>query len=752
MNGKQDDIALFNGVLGDADVIKLYNYGSPPNISAISWSGSQTLEAWWRFEDNLLDSGPNGYHLTMAGDTQFATTSSGGRSTSVTSAGRLRTTANLPVGASSEMTQSIWVKPSSTMTGSGFTGGFGHYVNGIGVFFYNNAVNKVTYFAVSADGGNYISGGDFYSSEGIPHDEWGHIVMTKKVNGTASTWKLYLNGEQLDIYKSSNRTNTYFGSEVTYNHITGSTMNFGMFGGFANGEFKGKMDNPIVHSTALTDAEVKELYNGGYVVDPLTLSTAASVLAWWPLDGTYLDATGNGYNLALESGTVAYDSDVPYLKDSSVNFDATNKSLFVNSNIAGTSADTWQHTVTCWFKPTANGWSHITNISTATGSNNIVEYQSAFRVTNTGRLLVGGASGSFDVGPLVTVNEWQHIAYTRTGTNSIKYYLNGNVSTYTQIESVAGVINQFGIAVPWGAEQYGNGRIDNVTYHSSVLSDAQIAAIYNAGSSDVNVLSLDSAGSLEGWWDMNGDFLDRSGNRRHLHVNGAVEMSYPVSFNKSIVFSNNEPNYLAATTSDPALSDLDKNFTVSAWVKSTDGNYMAVSWGNPSAGKTRQMYIYSTTSYMVEFYGGGTACTTSTTIGDGKWHNIISTLSNDYKVNTYIDGVQVSVDKTITTSTVVAPPSGGSFWIGRAHYNGHYMTGSISDVSIHSRVLTKDECLEMYNNGTPRDLLTLLTAPDIFGYWRFNGDFTDSGPNGFDLAIANSGISPPAVYSSDIPY
>jgi hypothetical protein len=124
----------------------------------------------------------------------------------------------------------------------------------------------------------------------------------------------------------------------------------------------------------------------------------------------------------------------------------------------------------------------------------------------------------------IALNQWHFVAVEYDGTNAIGYIISaGNVV------SASGHVNPFYIAsndqllisVPW------NGLITNIQMYNTSLSRNQIVAVYKAGiGGPPTVLK-----NLVGWWPLNGDIKDYSGNGNN---------GYPTNgeFNGGLWYSN----------------------------------------------------------------------------------------------------------------------------------------------------------------------------------------------------------------------
>jgi hypothetical protein len=121
------------------------------------------------------------------------------------------------------------------------------------------------------------------SSISIPLNAWS--FLTAETSG--NTEYIYVNGVQEGSVGISSGSITYTSSTP---YVIGSdNYQYNSY----HEDFGGDMANVQEYSTALTSAQIQQLYSEG--VGGQTLGGTA-VVGWWPLDGNANDYSGNGYN------------------------------------------------------------------------------------------------------------------------------------------------------------------------------------------------------------------------------------------------------------------------------------------------------------------------------------------------------------------------------------------------------------------------------------------------------------------------
>ncbi len=214
----------------------------------------------------------------------------------------------------------------------------------------------------------------------------------------------------------------------------------------------------------------------------------APIIGWWKLNGTSIDASGNGYNGAVlgasiatgQQGTTntAYDFSTGYI-------DLTNS--FWSGKFQDMPGNTHNFSLSAWVRPS----SYPAENATIVGQ----RYQDAmnFGMKPNGKLYLrmddtalGGASTT------ISLNTWHFVtaAFTSTGSasSSVTYYLDGNADGTELLWDGSGVGSGYNdLFIGWqnrsgvSASSYFPGLIDDVRIYNKVLNLAEIQALYAAG-------------------------------------------------------------------------------------------------------------------------------------------------------------------------------------------------------------------------------------------------------------------------------
>jgi len=147
-----------------------------------------------------------------------------------------------------------------------------------------------------------------------------------------------------------------------------------------------------------------------------------------------------------------------------------------------------------------------------------------------------------------------------------------------------------------------------------------------------------------------------------------------------------------SSTQSPVVGP--QTFSVEAWVKTTStAGGKIVGFGNSSTGTSSSYdrHLYMDPSGRANFgvYDGNTEVLTSpTALNDGKWHQLIGTLSSAGQTF-FVDGKRVGSSPNITTAQNYS-----GYWRigGDTSWNGSsFLAGSIDDVSVYPTALTQTQ-------------------------------------------------------------
>jgi uncharacterized protein (TIGR03437 family) len=196
----------------------------------------------------------------------------------------------------------------------------------------------------------------------------------------------------------------------------------------------------------------------------------AGMVGWWPGDGNANDIQGANPG-TLQNGATFAAGQV----GQAFSFDGTDD--YVSTNLDAQPSAMPNTAWDAWVFPTRVNQSFRQGImSIDTGG----FARSVLIEAGTGNFGVFTGSGVWQPTP-VTLNQWQHIAvvYTPTG---IRFYKNGVEFIFNGGPNTTGSSGRFTIGRFPGFPQYFQGRIDEVEVFNRALSQAEIQAIFNAGS------------------------------------------------------------------------------------------------------------------------------------------------------------------------------------------------------------------------------------------------------------------------------
>ena len=125
------------------------------------------------------------------------------------------------------------------------------------------------------------------------------------------------------------------------------------------------------------------------------------------------------------------------------------------------------------------------------------------------------------------INSWHFVGFTYDGGTTVTLYLDGTPTTYTSIrQQDVGTISPFfsyigGVGAPINT-YYMQGYMSNVQFYNIALSPSQVSSIYAAGISGTPVVPANTIG----WWPLNGDATDHSGNGNAGAATGVTYVTY----------------------------------------------------------------------------------------------------------------------------------------------------------------------------------------------------------------------------------
>jgi hypothetical protein len=198
--------------------------------------------------------------------------------------------------------------------------------------------------------------------------------------------------------------------------------------------------------------------------------------AYWTLDNTTDDATGNGHNLTLFNG-LTYGSGVI---NEGLDFDNVNDYATAITLGSAFSAPTSAHSYSAWvYPPTTAGIYDfiIQNGNNGMGTSLVLQQNKVRFVYRGANSVIGGSNDPINTG------QWNHVVSTYDGAGNLNIYVNGVLDFSTSISWTdgTGTCNTV-IGSYLGTNHYMNGEVDEVGAWTRELTPTEVTELYNGGS------------------------------------------------------------------------------------------------------------------------------------------------------------------------------------------------------------------------------------------------------------------------------
>jgi len=550
---------------------------------------------------------------------------------------------NLPYGNSAR-SFSFWVKLDEHNAGGyNFVYSYGY-----------GSANSAYGTSVSANNTvQFAWGNDHTAADATPIGVWKHVVVT--YDGTLS--KIYSNGILVG-------TNT-----KAWN--TQNSANVFKFGTGAGGEkwFKGAIDDFKIYNRAITETEVKTIYN-----------TENGIIAKWNFDNSYTDVTGN---ISLPSNTAtSFTADRHGNANGAININSTidAPNMGTSAAVTGLPYGNSQRTFSFWVKMNqilANpaGLNYVFSYGTSANGNMAVSINST-----TTALMLG--SDSYLINDDNRANAWQHYAITFDGTSTKVYkngFLLGNSSKVFNGTNNSDVL-RFGAGTntSWGNAKF-NGAIDDFTIYNKALTAQEVLAL-NGGL--IQEFTFDNTYSNTFG---NISFASNPGTSFTHNRNGEPNKALNI-------------NGTGTTAVIPNLPYTNTPRTISVWVKpngTLHPSYNPVySYGTVGTGSSNGGGI-TPTQIQHMGYLDNHMVNANATINNYTWYHLVY-VYNGTTSKIYRDGVLLgSTDKT-NWSTI---NNSDIFKLGIGVGGELDFNGAIDDLKIFNRTLTDQEILNLKNTN-----------------------------------------------------
>jgi len=435
---------------------------------------------------------------------------------------------------SDDFTFSFWVKPESYACSStcgntllGNTNGTPS-ANQWNMWIYeNDGKIRLVWYNQTSDAGNFMVT-DFSFGAGTVNQEWVQVVLTRV--GTTVTF--YFNGV-VDTATAGTLSST----SITLDDSSNATMRLPSPWGAPLYNQDGFYSNLLWHNVGLSSSEVITLYNSGSPIQTLSnIPQNSNLQGWWKLDAsaTYDSSTttwsipdsSSNSNTGTSSGMTQANliqSDLSFTSGYSpyaLDFDrGSSDSIDVNMDLSSFSSIT----VSTWAKfNSTTGYQYVYSAGTGSVAGDMLgigKWDGTTEIYSFDRANVNRTGVS------VTLNTWNHILVTHTGTTR-KVYLNGSlIGTFTSGNLNLNSINFIG-RYSFSASNYMDGSISNVSIWNAALTSLQVTEIYSEGIPQ-NLNNHSAYSNLVSWWQLgsnssfntNWTVLDEKGTNNGTSVN-----------------------------------------------------------------------------------------------------------------------------------------------------------------------------------------------------------------------------------------
>jgi hypothetical protein len=306
LQGKMDEIALFNSELSSSNVTSIYNSGGPDDLASLSPVG------WWRMGDDnsgsgttITDQGSGGNNGTLTNGPTYSTDVPVGPLTNTYSLSLDGTDDYVALGDSSDLapsniTISAWIKV------SGSVDTFNYIVSRAGSTYgsYHLRYTSSNKFNVHLGFASNEFKNDITSSSTYTLTDWHHVAFTYDQTNV----KLYVDGVEEYSAAETRAIDYTAGGAGSDTHIgkAGGTLGYPQ-------PSEGLIDEVAIFNTALSGANITSIYNSGSPDD----LTSYSPVGWWRMGdndsgtGTTITDQGSGGNDGTLTNGPTFSTTVP---------------------------------------------------------------------------------------------------------------------------------------------------------------------------------------------------------------------------------------------------------------------------------------------------------------------------------------------------------------------------------------------------------------------------------------------------------
>ena len=712
LNGKIDEMRIYNRALSEGEIQSLYTQGGGTKVDSTVSQPQGTgrldsgLAGYWAMDDgsgtSATDSSTNANTGTLTGGPAW-TTGQIGSAVDFDGTDDYVTVADadaLDVADSTHFTLTGWFnRDTFTADHTIIAKRNGQAAGDTGYVLYVDDANDDIVFEVS-------DGTDEYSrtsTSSFTSSGWQHVAavfddtlgMTIYINGTVN--QDAASGTLGNIGSLANTVAFRSGAESD-----------------AGSPFDGKLDEIRLYNRVLSPDEVNQLYR-------LTAPTSvdATLDAYWSFDGhtisgtTLYDQSGRSKNGTLMNGVQITEGKI----GQALLFDGVDDRVNVTSVTTGTT-----FTITAWVMPRPGGpsYGHIFGVN----QNTCFEYHNA-----NNKLTYNHSGGYNDSNTALVDNEWNFVGMVVTAGNGV-FYLDGNPDgTKTGI----GTANFAEIGWNTGGE-YFNGKIDELRFYGRALSAAEMKALYTQGvSSSINSGNSQPEGGnspdggLAGYWALD-DGSGTTATDSSTNGNTGTLTNGPTwttgQMNGAVDFDGTD-DYITIADADSLDIPDSRSFTLSGWFNrdtyAADHTILAKANGQTATDTGYIVYIDDATDQLIFNASDGTdryQLASTSTFASSSWRHfaVVWTEGSTSLTELYVDGFRQAATATGTQANVNSLANSNALRIGAESDNGNPFDGKLDEIRIYGRAFTRAGVLDLFRTTSPTG-----TDTSLKGYWSFNG-------------------------------
>jgi hypothetical protein len=351
-------------------------------------------------------------------------------------------------------------------------------------------------------------------------------------------------------------------------------------------------------------------------------------------------------------------------------------------------------------------------------------------------------------------DQWHHVVWSYDGSSSASgavCYVNGSLAqTTVTVDALSATIVtstpfRLGAGGDMASGWFYAGLLDEVSVYSFALSLADAKWIYNNG----EPRDLGAAGApsnIAAWWRMgDGDVYPivedvKNGGWTSPYPSNNVVKHAATFSSRAIRFGGSSVEQYI-TMRNVTNFERTEPFSVSWWgydydywtydnvVSKRSSSGTPLGWSVGYYTHRVRMVIWSSGGGYIEAYIG--------LADSGLLYKNMKHYCFTYDGSNAASGIKLYIDgvlQSLTTATNYAMSgtirNTTPLYFGR--YSDYYY-GTLTEISIHSKVLSQAEVTWIYNSKVPRDLLDVAAPSNLVGWWRMGGG-NDKYPNIYDVA------------------